>query len=189
MYIGREILKENECFKELCSQRKPRNSASNSSANSRSDNENNSHTMQEFLGACVELCTRNGRPFMLMDDSGFQKIVKIVSDMLIDGDKININRKTVAERVRAAAAGMRDKLRKELHNRMVSVKIDGVTRHGRCVMGLNIQFMEAKKIHIRTLGMVSLTEKHTSRLIILFRKFINYDFLYFFCRRILKYHD
>lgn len=47
---------------------------------------------------------------------------------------------------------------------MFCLKIDSATRHGRSVLGINVQFIDKNNsIQIRTLGMVQLIERHTSQ--------------------------
>lgn len=120
------------------------------------------YTASDIINACVEMCTRNGRPFLSMNDTGFQKILRIVFDLL-HADEIIINRRIVADKVQDLAQIIRSNLKTELKGRAISLKIDGVTRQGRCIMGLNVQFCSSNMIQVRTLAMLPLTEKHTGR--------------------------
>jgi len=45
---------------------------------------------------------------------------------------------------------------------MISLKMDTATRHDRAVLGINIQIIKDYKIHIYTLAMKELTERHTA---------------------------
>jgi len=52
-------------------------------------------------------------------------------------------------------------IKKELKNKLICLKIDGVTRLDRCILGINCQFLNDGKIKILTLGLIQLLDKHT----------------------------
>lgn len=52
-------------------------------------------------------------------------------------------------------------IKKNLKNKLICLKIDGVTRLDRCILGINCQFMNNNKCTIITLGLVELLDKHT----------------------------
>ncbi|EEC05705.1 hypothetical protein IscW_ISCW024248, partial [Ixodes scapularis] len=70
---------------------------------------------QIIVSACVELCTVNGRPFALMEDSGFRKIL----DPLLDGlsTKTVINAENIRTRVALLADEMREEIRQQVKGR------------------------------------------------------------------------
>lgn len=49
-----------------------------------------------------------------------------------------------------------------LQSKFVSLKVDAATRLDRGFLGINVQFLEAGIIHMRTLGIIELTERHSS---------------------------
>lgn len=49
-----------------------------------------------------------------------------------------------------------------MQDRLISLKVDAATRHDRGFLGINIQFLENGVIHIRTLGIIELVQKHTA---------------------------
>ncbi|EEC03499.1 hypothetical protein IscW_ISCW024203, partial [Ixodes scapularis] len=70
---------------------------------------------QIIVSASVELCTVNGRPFALMEDSGFRKIL----DPLLDGlsTKTVINAENNRTRVALLADEMREEIRQQVKGR------------------------------------------------------------------------
>lgn len=44
---------------------------------------------------------------------------------------------------------------------LISIKIDGVTRLNRCILGVNAQYIKDGKLKIVTLGMAEMTNSHT----------------------------
>lgn len=113
--------------------------------------------------ACVDLIA-NGRPLLLMNDPAFHKIV----DPILDGLKTDrrINRDNVREKVLAKADQLRGSISAELKQRMFSIKFDGCSKKDRSVLGIRAQFMDEEgQLHIRTLAVVDLTERHTAEYI------------------------
>ena len=95
---------------------------------------------QLLMDACVELVTNNGRPFRLMEDSGFRKIV----DPIIAGlnNSFAINSENVREGVLLADQKTRHDIREETKGKMVSIKMDCATRLNRSIYGINLQFIK-----------------------------------------------
>lgn len=50
---------------------------------------------------------------------------------------------------------------KEVLNKIISLKVDAVTRLNRSFLGINIQYIMNEIIVLRTIGLVELTESHT----------------------------
>lgn len=126
-----KILKEEEEFQRILYQRTSRLWKSSRSVSA----------TEQLIAACVELVTVNGRPFTLLDDSGFRKIINpIVANL---PEKPIINRKTIPHHIDAFADNLRSSIIKELKGKMLSLKIDGVVRHLRSVIGVNVQFIHS----------------------------------------------
>jgi len=53
-------------------------------------------------------------------------------------------------------------IKKDTNNRLVSLKMDCVSRLNRGIIGINIQYQINNKLVIRTLAMSNLEERHTS---------------------------
>lgn len=116
-------------------------------------------TAEDLNAACVELVTRNGRPFTLMEDSGMRKILGPLEAAL--KMKSHIPDQKVSNMVSQRAKAFRKVLGQELKGRLLSLKVDGVSRLSRSVLGINVQIMANHKINIRTLGVIELHHAHT----------------------------
>lgn len=56
---------------------------------------------------------------------------------------------------------LKKQISNEIQNKLISLKIDAVTRLNRSFLGLNIQYITNECIQLRTIGLVELTESHT----------------------------
>lgn len=117
------------------------------------------NTPQVLIDACLELVTVNGRPFSLMEDSGFRKIIDPLQQAI--GNGFAINSANIREKVSNVAQSERRKLVDELSGRLLMLKIDSATCKGRSVLGINVQYASGERIVLRTLAVRELTETHT----------------------------
>lgn len=117
------------------------------------------------LNCCVEMLTINGRPFTLLSDSGFLKLINPFLDYIEQnsGEKISIKVDKVKEQLRLISGRIREQITKETENTLVSVMIDIATRCNRAFLCVNLQCMLNGRIVIRTLKMLHLTESHTGK--------------------------
>lgn len=87
----------------------------------------------EIMKSCVELTTINGRPLGIVEDSGFKRlmapIVHAMKQKIPTG--LTLNRETVAERAESSLIEIKNQIKKEIENRMISLLIDGVAKHDR----------------------------------------------------------
>lgn len=111
--------------------------------------------------ACLELVTVNGRPFSMLEDSGFKKIVNSITDGY-KSEKITINKENIRKMIEPTAEKCKEKIMKEVQNKMISLKVDAASRMNRSFLGINIQFMVDDKINLRTLAVRELKESHTA---------------------------
>ncbi|XP_064475529.1 zinc finger BED domain-containing protein 4-like [Ornithodoros turicata] len=102
-------------------------------------------TQEEILRACVELCTVNGRPFALMEDSGFRRLL----DPLLHGtrSKMTINAENIRTEVAKRADDMREEIRREVKGMMVPLKADCVTRMDRSILVLATYDIELAQLY------------------------------------------
>ncbi|XP_032830498.1 uncharacterized protein LOC116954144 [Petromyzon marinus] len=107
-------------------------------------------TAEQIRDACTELVTANGRPFSLMDDTGFRKLV----DPLLDGlrGSLAVDADSVRENVSAAAAAARDLVRAELRDALVCLRLDAASRFGRSVLAIGVQLVRDGALALRTLA-------------------------------------
>lgn len=116
-------------------------------------------TKQNVIDACVELVTINGRPFTLIEDSGFKKLLEPILEGF--NDKFSINSQNIRNQISPAAQRVRQEITNIVKNRLLSLKMDCVTRHDRSILGVNIQIIHDDTLILKTLAMVELKVKHT----------------------------
>lgn len=117
-------------------------------------------TAQDLINACIELVTKNGRPLNIFTDSGFKKLIQLILRTI--NPPIAINENSIREAIIHKAIEIRNEIKEEIGNKLVCLKIDGATRHGRSFIGVNIQYILNRKIIIRTLGLREMFERSTS---------------------------
>ncbi|XP_050059928.1 uncharacterized protein LOC126551173 [Aphis gossypii] len=113
-----------------------------------------------IIDACVDLVTVNGRPFSMLNDTGFRKIL----DPVLNGfqeKKFTINSYSIKKHVHTESLLIQDEITNEVQSKLISLKLDGVTRLNRAFLGINMQYIVDDCIKLRTLGLVELTESHT----------------------------
>lgn len=114
-----------------------------------------------YITDCVELVTVHSLPFRAMDYDAFRSLTKTHSL----GTGLVLNASNIRTFVSATAKEIRDQIKKEVHNRMISLKLDIGSRFDKSVLGVNIQLYSRseKKLVVRSLGMVELEDKHTAK--------------------------
>lgn len=85
-------------------------------------------TKDTLIKSCVEMCTINGRPFSIVEDSGLSKILGPLAHGL--GHFI-INRKTVKDECMQKSLIVTEQISKELCGKLISLKVDGLTHLNR----------------------------------------------------------
>jgi hypothetical protein len=115
----------------------------------------------EFIKSSVELVVINLLPFSIFSMSAFKDL--IYNHEVATG--ITMNYANAQKYVQQAAQKVKDKIKSEVKDRMISLKVDVATRLGRSVLGVNIQFfsLTENKIVVRTIGMIELNRKHTAQ--------------------------
>lgn len=122
-------------------------------------------TKPDLENNCVELVTVNGRPFSILNDSGFQKIINPIKCAIEykTKQKFCISSESIQKKVSEEASRIRKEISEEVRNNLISIKIDAVTRLDRSFLGVNIQYIKNSKIILRTLALKELKEKHTGK--------------------------
>ncbi|KAL5246159.1 hypothetical protein ACI65C_013567 [Semiaphis heraclei] len=119
---------------------------------------------QILLTACVELVTMNGRPLTMMKDSGFRKIIDpILVGLGSQANCININEHNIKKHISDTASNIISTITQDMDNKLVSLKVDGVTRHNKSFLGINVQYMlgNTMDLRIKTLAIFELTQQNT----------------------------
>ena len=108
---------------------------------------------------CSELVIINGRPFKLMDDSVFRKIL----NALLEGMRANftVNTENISEKTGGKANDVHYRIKLKVEGKLVSLKADVATCRDRFILGSNLQIISDGKIQLRTLAMKELKENHT----------------------------
>ena len=116
--------------------------------------------------ACLELVTVNGRPFKIIDDSGFRKVLDpLLKALCKNGCQLCINAENICEEIHTLADNLRKKIKNEVLGKFLSLKIDIATRIDRAILGVNLQFIKNGKLTLRTIAMKELVQRHTAEYI------------------------
>lgn len=109
--------------------------------------------------ACLELITLNGRPFSLLEDSGFVKLI----DPILKGLKnpCVISSKSIRSMIEPSSKTIKAIIIEEIKGKLLSLKVDAATRMNRSFLGINVQFIKDGFINIRTLSVYELKDKHS----------------------------
>ncbi|XP_011172858.1 uncharacterized protein LOC105205238 [Solenopsis invicta] len=120
-------------------------------------------TQRDLENSCIDLVTVNGRPFSILNDSGFLNIVNPIKQALEQTRKetFSITPESIKKKVAEEASNIRREISEEVKNNMVSIKIDAATHLDRLFLGINVQYIKSSKILLRTLGLAELKEKPT----------------------------
>jgi hypothetical protein len=110
-----------------------------------------------FLRGCVKLCTEENLPFSHFNSEAFRLTAGPHADAL----GITINAANMPARVKSSANAIRNQIKAELKDKLFSVKVDAATKLERGLLGINAQFVDDGSIHVRTLGVIELTQSHT----------------------------
>lgn len=118
----------------------------------------------KLIDALVELTTCNGRPFAAVEDSGLRKIIDpILEAMKIQqGVNVTVNRRNIRHYIHEEAERLREKIKTEVQNKMICLKMDAATRMDRSLLGINIQFCDKGRMCLRNLAMQEMQERHTA---------------------------
>ncbi|KAL5233767.1 hypothetical protein ACI65C_001177 [Semiaphis heraclei] len=153
-------LKRDGCFNSTVSKKQKVGPLDNMIIVTKKTLSNVSLSKQKLIEACVQLVTINGRPFTLMEDSGFKMIIDPLLDAI--GGDFRINSRNIRNHVKEHAYDIVKNIKLDVYKRLVSLKVDCVTRLNRSIIGVNVQYIKDDKLNIKTLGMTELSEKHTS---------------------------
>lgn len=122
----------------------------------------------EIRKGLVELCTINGRPLSIVEDSGIKRILgQVYANETANGAAIDncrkhiFTRKNVIMDIDRSAAKIKRGIAQELETEVVSLIVHIATKGGKSILGIAIQFVVDDKITIRYLGMKRMIGSHT----------------------------
>lgn len=120
----------------------------------------------KLLFSCVELVSINSQPFSLLSCSGFKSAVQQkLNAFQLAGRNLDLNDHHVheiKEKIVEVAEKIKQQLKMEMKGRIVSVMVDGATRNGRSIFGINAQYKINGRLKLATLSMRELNESHTA---------------------------
>lgn len=108
---------------------------------------------------CLEMATKGGLPLSFISNSGFKKVIEPLTA------KLNIERQLNVTNLKAViydtAKQIKIQIKNETKDKLLSIKIDAVTRQCRSLLGINVQYILNEEIVIKTLAIKELQERHT----------------------------
>lgn len=109
---------------------------------------------------CVEMIVINCRPLSIFTDSGFRKIIQPILDA--SNATFVINEDSIKNFIFQQSEAVRDKIRCCIRGKIISIKLDSMTRSKRTIIAVNIQYIDCSKICVHTLSTFELDESHNS---------------------------
>lgn len=106
----------------------------------------------DIVDACVELVTINGRPFSLMNDSGFRALVDPIKNKVCPS--LAIDESNVKKFVNEKAAKLKSHIMEDLRGKVVCLKLDCITHCNRSFVGINIQRYIEEEMKLYALSVV-----------------------------------
>ncbi|KAL9702912.1 hypothetical protein quinque_006430 [Culex quinquefasciatus] len=111
----------------------------------------------EFEQGLIEMVAIKAVPFNFFDSKSYKHTSGLIAKSL----DLPTHADAMGLLVSQVAGKIRDLIAEELQDVMFSLKLDGVSRHDRKIIGVNAQFKRAGKTIIRTLSMMEIHEKQT----------------------------
>ncbi|CAG5001392.1 unnamed protein product [Parnassius apollo] len=110
---------------------------------------------------CTDLVAVHGRPFALIEDEAFQKLLNLIPGM--SGTPINsTNIKRIKLSIEEKAHMLRKNICDEVKNKLIALKVDVSSLKSRQFLGLNIQYIREGKIVLRNVGIMELHQRNTA---------------------------
>ncbi|CAH0397613.1 unnamed protein product [Chilo suppressalis] len=116
----------------------------------------NDDLISEIKTNCVKLVTIHGRPFQLLEDAAFQKII----NMVVPTNKF-INIQSIKSMIADKSYEIKLKIATELRRKLLCVKLDSATYQDRSFLGINVQYIQNEIVKIRTLAAQEVFERQT----------------------------
>ncbi|XP_053690662.1 uncharacterized protein LOC128739230 [Sabethes cyaneus] len=110
--------------------------------------------VQSVLEACLKLVTYHNLPLKCFEWSGFRLLLDPISEAL----GMRISQTDIKSHLHTAAKQVIDQIKTEMMNKLVSIKIDSVSRHGRHVLSVNVQYENNREIVMHTLSVIEVEE-------------------------------
>lgn len=104
--------------------------------------------LQLLIEAVVKLVTDHGLPLSCFEWEGF----RLLLDPICQAVGCTLNRETIKDHLRIMAKRVKEILKDEMANKLISLKVDSASCHNRHILGVNVQYALGDKVVIRTLG-------------------------------------
>lgn len=78
----------------------------------------------------------------------------------LKGFRMNSN--NIKKHINEHAESIIKSIKADIDKKLISLKVDCVTRLNRSIIGVNIQYFKDEKLNIKTIGMTELFNRHTS---------------------------
>lgn len=119
----------------------------------------------KLLLDCIEVVAVNGRPFRHLNDSGILSMNETVLQELKKGGREfflnDPHLKEVKDGLTRIAQKVQEQISNEVQGRAISLLVDIVTKRGRSIFGVSIQYIVNGKVFTRSIGMIHLEKRHT----------------------------
>lgn len=171
--ILKDYYKCRQCGKELCGTTQS-NLSSHLYTHHRDIYQNHIDKLKEsvqvkrlkLLQNCVSIVALGGRPFTFLTNVGFQNIVSSKLNKFHDaGIPLDIkspHQPDVHNHLHETAEKVRATIKKSIKNRPLSILLDIGTRQNRSMLGISVHFIAKSAVHVYSIGMIELTERHTA---------------------------
>lgn len=113
--------------------------------------------------ALVEMIGENGYPLNIIFSTGLRKLLDPILDGIkLGGSKFHVNDEFIKGELHRKANDIKEKIKSETERKLVTVMLDGATRHNRGILGVKIQYLYDGKIKVRNIGMMKVDVRHSS---------------------------
>jgi hypothetical protein len=113
----------------------------------------------EYISECIKMVAFHYAPFSMLDFPSFRRLTECHASTI----GLVVNSHNIIDFIKKAADGIRELIKDEIKNRLISTKLDIASRHGRSMLAVNTQFFSPRNnsIAIRTLSARQLKKCHT----------------------------
>lgn len=121
-------------------------------------------SIEKLYASFIELVTKNGRPFCICMDSGIRLLIDPILDGIhkATGEKFTINPYVLKQKVGDVYEFIVHKIVDEAKSKPISLMLDISTKHNYSILGISIRYHTENGPVTRVIGMVPLTNRHTS---------------------------
>lgn len=117
----------------------------------------------DILDACVELITVHGLPICAVEYPAFKKILNpYIIALSTKGIKLLINKNSIKDHIKRKSDKIKQIIKEQTKNKLVSLMIDIASRYSRSVLGVSISYVYNGQICVRTIGLHVLKASHTA---------------------------